>query len=105
MERRQLTFPKTRTAIDLLTRNLNWQLMPILMRLEPYAVRQALELTKSTEQWVYVLQGRMRIEFGGESYLLDQGDTIHYNGELLTEAASVSDEELIFICCITPPAL
>ncbi|MDX1688790.1 MAG: XRE family transcriptional regulator [Candidatus Promineifilaceae bacterium] len=104
-ERRQLTFPKTRTTIDLLSRNLNWQLMPILMRLEPHTVRQALQLTKSTEQWVYVLQGRMRIEIGGESHLLDQGDTIHYNGELLTEVASVSDEELIFICCITPPAL
>ncbi len=33
------------------------------------------------------------------------GDTVYYDGDLLREFSSASDEELVIICCISPPAL
>jgi hypothetical protein len=42
---------------------------------------------------------------GDETHLLDQDDSIYFDGDLLREFGSVSDEELIVICCMTPPAL
>ena len=47
----------------------------------------------------------MKIVVGEEEHLLGPGDTIYYDGDLLREFCSVSDEELVILCCITPPAL
>jgi len=42
---------------------------------------------------------------GDQEHLLNPGDTINYDGDLLVEFGSVSDEDLRVICCITPPVL
>lgn len=73
--------------------------------MEPGARRIAQSLAKSTEQWFFVLQGRLEITVGEETHLLDRDDSIYFDGDLLREFGSISDEELIIICCITPPAL
>ena len=90
---------------DLLAPELTRQMMPMLIRMEPGTCRIALPLAKPTEQWFFVLQGRLKITVGEDTYLLDQGDSIYFNGDLLREFGSVSDEELVIICCMTPPAL
>jgi hypothetical protein len=54
---------------------------------------------------MHVQEGHMKIIVGEDTHLLDPGDTIYYDGELLNEFCSVSDEGLVILCCITPPAL
>ena len=104
-ERRKLYFPDSHMGYDLLAPELTRQMMPMLIRMEPGTCRIALPLAKPTEQWFFVLQGRLKITVGEDTYLLDQGDSIYFNGDLLREFGSVSDEELVIICCMTPPAL
>ena len=64
-----------------------------------------MRLAKSTEQWMHVASGKMLIKIGDESYTLEPGDTIYFEGDLLNEFGSISDEELVIYCCITPPVL
>lgn len=104
-ERRILYFPDSHMGYDLLAPALTRQMLPLLIRMEPWACRIALPLAQATEQWFYVQQGRLKIVVGEESYLLERGDAIYFDGDLLREFGSASDEELIVICCITPPAL
>jgi hypothetical protein len=47
----------------------------------------------------------MKIVVGDVSHLLDQGDTICFDGDRLKESCSASVEEFVIICCITPPVL
>jgi mannose-6-phosphate isomerase-like protein (cupin superfamily) len=52
---------------------------------------------------MHVVSGKMRIVVAEDTFILDAGDTIYYDGDMLVEFGSISDEELEIICCITPP--
>lgn len=104
-ERPQLTFSNSKIGYDLLTPNFGRKMMALLIRMQPHARRIALPLARPTEQWMYVMQGKMEITVGDVSHTLECGDAISFDGDLLREFKSVSDEELQILCCITPPAL
>jgi len=104
-ERRRLYFPDDHIGYDLLAPELTRQMLPLLIKMEPRSCRIALPLAEPTEQWFFVLQGRLQITVGNETYHLEQGDSMYFDGDLLHEFGSASDEELVVICCMTPPAL
>jgi uncharacterized cupin superfamily protein len=54
---------------------------------------------------MHVLRGSMKIVVGDVSHLLNQGDTICFDGDRLKESCSASDDVQVIICCITPPVL
>ncbi len=102
-EARRITFEEPNISYDILTTDFNRQMMAYRIHITPYGRRIAQKLAKPTEQWMHVLQGKMEIVIGDETYQLENGDTIYFDGELLLEFGSISAEELIFLCCITPP--
>lgn len=102
-ERRRFSFEDSKISYDLLTPDFTRQMMAYLISIEPHANRTAQPLARPTEQWMHVVEGQMRIVIGDETYLLDAGDTVYYDGDLLREFGSISDENLIIMCCITPP--
>ncbi len=102
-ERTKVFFPDTKIGYDLLTADFSKQMMSYIIKMKPHAIRIAMTLSKSTEQWMHVLSGKMRIVIAEDTFILDAGDTIYYDGDMLVEFGSISDEELVVICCITPP--
>ncbi len=104
-ERRRLSFPDSRINYDLLAPALTRQMMPLLIKMEPGACRVTPPLAKPNEQWFFVLQGRLEITLAEETYQLEEGDGIYFDGNLLRQFRSIGEQELRTICCITPPAL
>jgi len=104
-ERRTLYFPDSHMGYDLLSPEITRQMLPLLIKMEPGACRQAMPLDKPTEQWMHVVHGKMRITVGKTTHELDEGDSIYFDGDLLQEFSAVGDGTLELICCITPPAL
>lgn len=104
-ERRQLFLPGSSAGYDLLAPEMTRQMMPLLIKMEPGTRCQAQPLTKPTEQWFFVLHGRLQIRVGDETHLLGQGDSIYFDGDMLREYGSANHEELVVICCMTPPGL
>lgn len=102
-KRRKFTFEESSISYEMLTTDFTRQMMAYMIYIEPHMKRVAQPLAKTTEQWMHVVQGRMRIVIGDENYTLDQGDTVYYDGDLLQEFGSVSDDDLHILCCITPP--
>jgi transcriptional regulator with XRE-family HTH domain len=102
-EARQITFEEPNISYNILTTDFARQMMVYRIHIAPYAKRVAQPLAKSTEQWMHVIQGKMEIMIGDETYHLEKGDTVYYDGDLLREFSSITDEELIVMCCITPP--
>ncbi len=102
-ERSKVFFPDSKIGYDLLTPDFSRQMMSIIIRLNPFSKRIAMPLARSTEQWMHILSGKMRIIIDTETFELNKGDTIYYDGDLLREFGSINDEELEIICCITPP--
>ncbi len=103
--RRVLSFPDSKIDYELLTPDLVHQMMSVMIHMEPGAKRTTAPLPKPNEQWMYVLEGRLEIDLDGNKYILEKGDSIYYDGNLLRYFSSVGKEELILICNITPPIL
>jgi transcriptional regulator with XRE-family HTH domain len=104
-ERRKLYFPDSQIGYDLLVADLNRQMLPILIRMDPFTTRNALPLAAPTEQWMYVLQGKMKVTINEQTYTLDRDDSIYFDGDMLVEFSSISDEPLEILCCVTPLVL
>ncbi|MBN1538299.1 MAG: helix-turn-helix domain-containing protein [Anaerolineales bacterium] len=103
--RKRLSFPNSHLVYELLTSDLNRQMMGFIVKLSPGANYQAQQLFRPTEEMMYVLQGAMNITIGERIYRLESGDSIYYEGAQLRGYTSVGDIELVVICCMTPPAL
>lgn len=102
--RKKLSFPSSKVEYELLTNDLNHKLGSFLIHLKPGTKQTALQLYQQTEEVMIVLQGKMEIVLGERTYLLEPGDSIHYEGNNLRSFASVGIEELQIICMMTPPA-
>ncbi len=103
--RRILSFPDSKINYELLTPDLVHQMMSIMIHMEPGAKRITFPLPKPNEQWMFVVEGCLEIDLDGTKYILEKGDSIYYDGNLLRDFSSIGDEELILICNITPPVL
>ncbi len=103
VNRRKFTFEEPNISYELLTPDFTRQMMAYLINIPPHANRIAQPLSKPTEQWMHVIQGHLQIDIGDETYALEPGDTVYYDGELLRKFGSISDDELVVMCCITPP--
>ena len=102
-ERRTFSFDDPNIRYDMLTTDFSRQMMTYLIHIGPGAKRIAQQLARSTEQWMHVMKGEMKIVVGDETYFLEEGDTIYYDGDYLKEFGAASNESLLILCCITPP--
>lgn len=103
--RRQLSFPDSHLAYELLTPVGASQMMAVLIRLEPDARRVTPPLAQANEQWMFVLEGRLVIDVDGAIYRLNRHDSIYYNGNLLREFSCEGDQDVVVICAVVPPTL
>lgn len=52
---------------------------PFIVTLEPVPVREKHLSVHEGEEFIYVLEGRMKIRLGDHSDVLDPGDSIYFN--------------------------
>jgi transcriptional regulator with XRE-family HTH domain len=82
------------------------QMMPMLLEIEP-AARLAEFGRHEGEEWVHVLDGRLRLELeGAEPRILEAGDSAYYPSERPHLFSNADDERpLRLICVDTPPTM
>jgi transcriptional regulator with XRE-family HTH domain len=104
-ERPQLDLCDADICYELTTRNLGGQLMAVLIHVQPGGRRIAEPLSKPTDELMHVLRGQLSITVDDQTYVLDPGDTICYEGRSLREFTALGNEEVQVLCCLTPPVL
>jgi transcriptional regulator with XRE-family HTH domain len=102
-ERRQLVIPHSHVRYELLAPDLNRKIEFLIARLAPGASSSDRPMTHPCEECHLVLQGRMLIQIGEERYVLEEGDSICYDGSVPHNITSIGDHELVFVSAITPP--
>jgi mannose-6-phosphate isomerase-like protein (cupin superfamily) len=60
-------------------------------------------LAEPTEECLVVLSGRMSICLSGQTYELDAGDSVYFEGRNLECINVIGDGEATYISAITPP--
>jgi quercetin dioxygenase-like cupin family protein len=105
-ERKPLHSPAEGISISLLSVDTQRQLMPLEVEFEPGA-GLAERGRHAGEEWVYVLEGELRLELEGvEPRNLQTGDAAYYPAERAHRLANASDTlPLRIICVDTPPTM
>ena len=102
--RPRLYFPNSGVNYELLVKDLTRNMEPIYGRLSPGTGNVARRLRKPTEEFIFVLVGKLLIGIEDEEYILNPGDSIYFEGYDLQKLACASEnEDVIWISVITPP--
>ncbi|MEA4908215.1 MAG: helix-turn-helix domain-containing protein [Chloroflexi bacterium] len=102
-ERPQLILPLSGVVYELLVPNLGRKMVALCGRLAPGTDNVARRLHESTEEFIYVLSGRLLIGLESGEYILNAGETIYFEGEKLRKLACGStDQEAVWVSVITP---
>lgn len=102
-ERKTLKFAKSHITVDLLSPGLNHQMEMIEASLEPGASTCEPPLPHQGEECTVVIKGKMKIQVGEESYILEEGDSVYYTASIPHKITNIGDGEMVFISAITPP--
>jgi transcriptional regulator with XRE-family HTH domain len=102
-DRRKLTLPKSNLTYELLTPNLNRKMEIVLAELKPGRGDVQLVHHANTEECILVLEGQLEVVIAGDTYILDTGDSVYFEGALLQKIAQHGTETVRYLSVITPP--
>jgi len=103
-QRKRLSLPNPTLDYELLTPDLEHQMLLFLGRYEPGGSSEAISNRPEVEECIFVLQGRLEIDLAEGSYILEAGDSIYFEGVDLCRITAGGEEELIYLSISTPPA-
>lgn len=104
-QRRKLFFPDAPISYELLSPEADLGMMAVLICLAEGGERIARPLARSNTQWMFVLSGAMSITTADDKYVLNEGDSICFDGNTLQCFSSVGSSPLRVICVVIPPIL
>ncbi len=103
--RRKVILQEGDLDYELLSPDAKRKLEVWLGRLEPGASSGPEPATHESEEFIFVLQGHLRIEFGTIVHELGAGDAIQYDGNQPHLISNPGPGRLEFISALTPPTL
>ncbi len=102
--RPRLYLPDSGVNYELLVKDLTRDMEPVFGRLSPGTGNVARRLRKPTEEFIFVLAGKLLLGIQEKEYILNPGDSIYFEGYDLQKLACASEtEDVIWISVITPP--
>lgn len=102
-KRPTLHFPDSGVTYEMLTNSRINKVEVFLSKLLPGTDIQARPLSEPTEEFVYVIDGSLRVELTDQSYVLNAGDSLYFDGTIVTRFVCVGDQVTSVIFMITPP--
>lgn len=103
--RRKVILQEGDLDYELLSPDAKRKLEVWLGRLEPGASSGPEPATHESEEFIFVLQGHLRIEFGTIVHELGAGDAIQYDGNQPHLISNPGPGRLEFMSALTPPTL
>lgn len=91
-------------TVRYLIQDRNAQLQPIILTI-PSGMDTGKSESHKGDEFFYVLRGTIRFFYNDESFDLNVGDFLYYNGLFSHHWQNVSDEEAEIMTCNTPPVM
>jgi transcriptional regulator with XRE-family HTH domain len=102
--RAQLVFPDSGVNYQMLMKDLNRNMEAIYGRISPGKGNVARRLRKQTEEFIFVVSGKLQLVLKEKKFILSPGDSIYFDGFDLNEISCASeDQDAVWISVITPP--
>ena len=102
--RKHLTLHPGHVRIEIMTPTLTRKMVAFQVRASAAEGNLVVQpLAEPTEEFLVVLSGRLRIVLTGQTYELEPGDSVYFEGRDLESLHVISDEVACYISAITPP--
>lgn len=101
---RKILHPSPGVTYHLLSRNLQGKIEFLLAIYEAGANTGSAPYTHRGEECALVLKGRLEIEVGSSTYLLEKDDSISFSCEIPHRIRNAGKGSAVSIWCITPPS-
>lgn len=102
-QRRTLALPEAHVTYELLTQDASRKMGVVLAELQPNDTSVPLVQYSNTEECIFVLEGELEVCLGTETYSLEAGDTIYFDGVLLQSISAKGKKTVRYLSIITPP--
>jgi transcriptional regulator with XRE-family HTH domain len=101
--RKKLVLPDSHLVYELLSPDLKRKMEVWVAQLEPGAAGSDQPMSHPAEECILVLHGKLGIKLGKEEYVLEEGDSIYFDGAIPHLLSSVGEEDLVFVSSVSPP--
>jgi mannose-6-phosphate isomerase-like protein (cupin superfamily) len=102
-QRPKVTLTDPELTYEVLTPQMNHKMEAIQACIVNGQENFARPLREPTEEFIYILEGRLRVVLESGEYLLSPGDSIYFEGTTLREISNGHNGETRWISVITPP--
>ena len=94
------------SSYEMLTNKiLEKKMMPILLKIEPGGQTNTEQNPPETEKFVFVLEGKIEVKIGQESYPLSKNNSLYFDASLAHYFINIGKTAAKVICVSTPVAL
>jgi mannose-6-phosphate isomerase-like protein (cupin superfamily) len=104
-ERRRVTLQGSGLEYELLCPDVDRKMEVWIGHLAPASATGDSRRGHAGEELMLVVSGRMEVEYGSDTAVLDRGDSIYIDGTVPHRMRALGDEPLIFLSALTPPVL
>jgi transcriptional regulator with XRE-family HTH domain len=101
--RPRLELESLTVTYEMLVPDLSRKMEAICGSLEPGTGNIVRPLTVPTEEFILVLSGALRVGIKEEVFILDEGDSIYFEGSQIKELSCASEKKVVWVSVITPP--
>jgi transcriptional regulator with XRE-family HTH domain len=102
-QRRHLEIPGACLDYEILSPPSASQLLFFKATLEPNACSSEELLSHPMEECTLVVRGKLKLELGADTYILEPGDSMCWDGNMPHRLSAIGDETLELVSCATPP--
>ncbi len=104
-ERQIIIDQKNEVHIESLTKGItDTKLKVIIARPKPGRENIPGGYKHAGEELIYVIKGRVEVSLDGQPYYLEEGDAIHFRGEMRHIIKNITNNEAEVLAVITPPS-
>jgi len=101
--RKKLVMPHSGIEYQLLTPGLDWRVELLYARVAPLQCGAREPYSHAGEETIFVFKGSLAVVLDGETYLLEEGDSISFEATIPHRFYNPEDREAIIVSAISPP--
>lgn len=103
-ERQQLIDKKNNVFIEIITKGVTDSKIKAIIAHPPPGVENIPGgYQHSGEELIYVIKGKIEVHLNEAVYILEEGDSIHFRGEIKHKIKNISHKEVELLSVISPP--
>jgi transcriptional regulator with XRE-family HTH domain len=103
-KRKHILLPNSNIQYELLSPSFDFSVEFLLGFIEPHQASGEEFVSHHGEECIFILTGKLQVEIGKETYLLEEGDSIQFDADVEHRLTNPSNEKVVMVIAESPPS-